>query len=108
MKRMSQSKRNEAGQSCISLRELYGDRYKIGSDLIAVTPSERKDPWMVTIPCRGGAVIYPYGGELLALELDYRTLLAKRVAAIPGVRLHQSGDGEHRWPNWSGPSGGLG
>ncbi len=79
---------------CPNLRELYGNRFRIGHDPIAVTPSQRKDPWMMTIPCRGGAVIYPHGGDVLAVEIDYRPHLAKRLAAIPGVRLHQCGDGE--------------
>jgi hypothetical protein len=60
----------------------------------AVTPTERKDPWMMTIPCRSGAVIYPYGGDLLAVELDHHPKMAKRLAVIPGIRPHQCGDGE--------------
>jgi hypothetical protein len=80
--------------TCLNLPNLYGNRFRIGHDPAAVSPSQRKEPWMMTIPCRGGAVIYPHGGDLLALELDYRTHLAKRLAAIPGVRLHQCGDGE--------------
>jgi hypothetical protein len=36
----------------------------------------------------------PFGGDLLAVEIDGRPLLAKRLAAIAGVRLHQDGDRE--------------
>ncbi len=79
---------------CPNLRELYGDRFRIGHDPLAATPSQRKDPWMMTILCRGGAVIYPHGRGVLAGEVDYRPHLAKRLAAIPGVRLHQCGNGE--------------
>jgi hypothetical protein len=79
---------------CLNLQELYGGRYRIAYDPAADTPSERKDPWMMTIPCRSGAVIYPYGGDLLAVEVDYHTHLAKRLAAIPGVRPHQCGEAE--------------
>jgi hypothetical protein len=80
--------------TCPNLRDLYGDRYRIGHDPAATTPSERKDPWMLTIPCRGGVVIYPHGAGALAVEVDGRPILAKRLAGIPGVVLHQDGDQE--------------
>jgi hypothetical protein len=48
---------------------------------------------MMTVPCRWGT-IYSHGGELLALELDRHPKIAKQVAAIPGVTLHQDGDDE--------------
>jgi hypothetical protein len=79
--------------TCPNLRELYGSRFRIAYDDSAITPTDRRDPWLMTIPCRGG-VIYPHSAGLLAVEIDYRPHLAKRVAAIPGVRLHQCGDGE--------------
>jgi hypothetical protein len=79
---------------CPNLKELFGDRYRIGHDSAADKPSERKDPWLTTIPCRGGVVIYPHGANVLAVEIDFRPNLAKRLAAIPGVRLHQCGDRE--------------
>jgi hypothetical protein len=80
--------------TCVNLCERFGDRYRVRHDPAADAPSQRKDPWTMTIPCRSGAVIYPYGGDLLAVEIDYHTHLAKRLAAIPGVRPHQCGDGE--------------
>jgi hypothetical protein len=80
--------------TCPNLCELYGACFRIGHDAAAITPTERKDPWMMTIPCRGGPVIYPHGRDVLALEMDYRPQLGKRLLAIPGVRLHQSGDRE--------------
>src|SRR5262249_46552024 len=70
---------------CPNLREIYGDRYRIGHDAVATTPSERKNPWMMTIPCRGGVVIYPHGDDVLAVEVDYGPQVAKRLAAIPGA-----------------------
>jgi hypothetical protein len=48
---------------------------------------------MVTIPCRRGT-IYPHGGELLALELNGHPKIAKQVAGIPAIALHQDGDDE--------------
>jgi hypothetical protein len=80
--------------TCLNLNVLFGKRFRISNDSAAITPSERKNPWMMTIPCRRGAVIYPHGGNLLAVELDYRPHMAKRLASIPGVRLHQDGDHE--------------
>jgi hypothetical protein len=45
--------------------------------------------------CGGpGFTIYPYGHDTLALECDYAYCTAKKVAAIPGVRLWQDGDRE--------------
>jgi len=38
--------------------------------------------------------IYPHGGDRLAVEVDGRPGLAKKLAAIPGVELGQDGDGE--------------
>jgi hypothetical protein len=77
---------------CPNLRDLFGDRFKIGHDPTVATRSEKRDPWMQTIPCRFG-VIYPHGPGRLALEMDHHPSKARRVAAILDVRLHQ--DGEH-------------
>jgi hypothetical protein len=79
--------------TCLNLRELFGDRYKIDHDPAAWTASERADPWMMTLPCARG-VIYPHGPDTLALEVDGRRGIAAKVAAIPGVTLAQDGDWE--------------
>jgi hypothetical protein len=50
---------------------------------------------MRRLPCRGrGVTIYPFGGDRLAVEVDGRPGLVKKLAAIPGVELWQDGDGE--------------
>jgi hypothetical protein len=50
---------------------------------------------MQQLPCRGrGVTIYPWGSGWLAVEVDGRPGLAKKLAAIPGVKLWQDGDGE--------------
>ena len=36
----------------------------------------------------------PHGGDLLAVEVDYQPGLARKLRAIPGVKLHQDGDHE--------------
>lgn len=77
--------------TCIDLAARFGGRYRITWDEAA--GPRPTDPWLMQIPCQAGT-IYPHGGDKLALELDYHRHLAKRVAAIPGVRLHQDGDHE--------------
>jgi hypothetical protein len=82
--------------TCINLLERFGDRYKIAFDEAynpRHLPKDRLDPWMMVIPCRGG-VIYPYGRDLLAVEVDGHPGAAKALAATPGVRLYQDGDRE--------------
>jgi hypothetical protein len=77
-------------KTCIYLSERFGDVYRIGHDDAA---GSRDAPWMMTMPCRRG-VIYPHGGDLLAVDVDGRPMTAKRVGALPGVMLHQDGDSE--------------
>jgi hypothetical protein len=45
------------------------------------------------LPCERGT-IYPYGGDRLAVEVDYRPLTAKALAGLSGVVLVQDGDHE--------------
>jgi hypothetical protein len=80
---------------CINLLETYGAVFRIAwdeaYDARGVRRSNR-DPWAMQIPCAGrGLVIYPHGGTILALGCDYRPGIARQVAAIPGVRIHQDG-----------------
>jgi hypothetical protein len=50
---------------------------------------------MKQLPCRGkGVTIYPHGGDRLAVEVDGRPGLVKKLAALSGVELWQDGDGE--------------
>lgn len=78
--------------SC-NVQERFGDSYKISFDPAAESWGGRKDPAMMQISCRRGT-IYPHGGDMLAVEVDYRRRTAKAVAELPGVRLHQDGDQE--------------
>src|SRR5262245_36652859 len=73
---------------CINLAEQFGDVYRIGHDAAA---ESRNDPWGMTLPCRFGT-IYPFGGDKLAVDIDYHPAAARKVAAIPGVRVHQDGE----------------
>jgi hypothetical protein len=80
--------------TCINLLERFGKDYRVTLDPAARTKAQKRDPWMMTIPCRGGVTIYPYGHDRLAVEVDGHPKLAKRLADIPGVTLYQDGDQE--------------
>jgi len=79
---------------CIHLRERFGDRYKVRyeeSYYAERGPHARgDDPWLQIIPCRRGH-IFPHGGELLAASTDAAGPAAKRLKALPGVKVHQDG-----------------
>src|SRR5262245_25286113 len=80
----------------VNLLESFGTLYRVtfdpGYDPRGV-PKRRLDPWMMQLPCRRG-VIYPFGGDRLAVEVDYHSQAAKKLAAVPGVELWQDGDHE--------------
>lgn len=79
--------------ACINLADTFGDRFRITHDESAVTWGDRRDPWMMQIPCERGT-IFPHGGSLLAVEIDGRTLTAKRLADLPCCTVQQWGDAE--------------
>ena len=80
---------------------MFGDRYRITFDEAYSprnVPQAKLDPWMMQIPCAGrGITIFPHGGNLLAVEVDGRRAIAKKLAALPGLRLWQDGDRECTW-----------
>ena len=80
-------------RDCIDLAALYGDRFRLSWDESRRPGESTSDPWMRTLLCRRG-VIYPFGGDRLAVEVDGRREIARRLAAIPGVELWQNGDRE--------------
>jgi hypothetical protein len=72
---------------CVNLREQFGHVYRISFDESYDphhVPKKSLDPWMMTIPCARGVIIYPHGGTTLAVELDYHPGLALEQAH----RLH--------------------
>jgi hypothetical protein len=72
----------------IDLKAQFPD-YLVTLDEAAESP---RDPWMYQIRgSRGCAVVYPHGRDLLAIEVNYRPSVAKRLAALPGVSVHQDG-----------------
>ncbi len=78
---------------CIDLAARFGRDYRLGHDEAAATWGERRDPWMRTLLCQRG-MIYPFGGDRLAVEVDHHPGVARAVGAIPGVVLWQDGDHE--------------
>src|SRR5262249_40917677 len=82
--------------TCLNLRALYGDRYRITFDQAYAprnVPREKLDPWAMQLPCRFGC-IFPHGGELVAVEVDYHAKVARALTTVPGVVLYQDGDHE--------------
>ena len=75
--------------SCLNLRELFGSVYRISWE----DGSTHRDPWEMQIRTRCG-LIYPYGGNRLAVQVDFRPGIARQVGKIPGVELIQRGDDE--------------
>jgi hypothetical protein len=76
--------------ACINLKERYGHRYRIAWD--PADESGHRHPWMMTMSCRRGT-IYPYGGNLLAVDVDGHPITARRLAEL-GLRCTQDGDAE--------------
>ena len=80
----------------INLMQRFGKRYRISFDPAydpKHRPNDKLDAWMMQIPCQRGT-IYPYGGNELAVMVDYRPITAKQLADLPGVQLVQHGDHE--------------
>jgi hypothetical protein len=75
---------------CVNLKERYGDRYRLGWD--PADESGHRDPWMMVLLCQR-AVIYPHGGDQLAVEVDGHPVTARRLAEL-GLRCTQDGDHE--------------
>ena len=80
----------------INLLERFGKRYRVSYDAAynpKGKPRSSRDPWMMQIKGRYGTV-YPYGGELLCLEIDGHNKLANKIAKLPGITVHQEGEDE--------------
>lgn len=76
--------------TCIDLKERFGQRCRIRYEDNGDRHRGR-DPWLAMIDCRHGH-IYPQGGDQLAASTDNRGAIARRLAALPCVRVMQDGD----------------
>jgi hypothetical protein len=81
--------------TCIDLRDHFGNRYRtVYEDSYWAERGDTArvhDPQLLTIPCKFGDV-YPHGRELLGASTNRRGKIAKRLAALPSVRVVQDGD----------------
>jgi len=80
--------------SCVNLMQWYSKRFKIGWDPAydpKHRPADKLDPWYMVVLCERGE-IYPYGGNLLAAEVDGRPITAKRLRNLECTTVVQDGD----------------
>lgn len=80
-------------KECINLAARFGDDYRITADPAVEGRNDKQDVWMMQIPCHRG-IIYPYGGETLAVEVDQHNILARRLSEIEGITPYQDGEYE--------------
>jgi len=80
---------------CIDLSERFGSRYRVTHEESYTAErgqhGRTHEPCLQMIPCRHGS-IYVHGGELLGASTKFRGRVAKRLAALPCVRIAQDGD----------------
>jgi hypothetical protein len=78
----------------INLKTAYGFLYKITFDPAAAIEGQSKADrlWLQQIPCKYGH-IFVHGHETLGAYAKGR-LITGKLAALPGVRVHQRGDSE--------------
>lgn len=58
------------------------------------TRKATRDPWYMQIPCAKGITIYPHSDTMLAVEVNDRNVLAKRIQAVHEIVTHQDGHRE--------------
>jgi len=75
--------------TCINLKKRFPE-YKITLDPAA---EDAKDPWYYQISGKLGT-IYPYGKNLLAVEIDHHKYTVPQLTAL-GLEHSQHGDNEH-------------
>ena len=79
---------------CINLQEQFGTRYRVTFDAAynpKHVPRDKLDPCMMQMPCQRG-VVYPYGGDLLAVEVEGRRVTANRLRELDCTTTFQEGD----------------
>jgi hypothetical protein len=79
---------------CVNLKERFGHRYRITFDPAynpKHVPRDKLDAWMMLIPCRRG-VIYLYGGDRLAIEVEGRAPTRNLLHGLGCTTTCQEGD----------------
>ena len=78
----------------INLRELWGHKYRIGYDIAVQSyPELKTDPDYQILLCRYGE-IYVYSSKLLAVWVRGGKRIKKMREEIPGLIVHNNGEGE--------------
>lgn len=80
---------------CIDLKRRLGKKYRIVRDPAYFAEygkgAKTRDQWYDQIPCRVGHIC-PWGGKILAVSIDSRGSIAKRVAALSCTAVVQDAD----------------
>jgi hypothetical protein len=76
--------------TCINLKTQF-PKHRITYDPAC---EDKRDPWYFQIPCRMGT-IYPYGHDILAVEVDHHPSAVRKLEAMRELIHHQYGEGEH-------------
>jgi len=82
--------------TCIDLWRTFGRDYRVGTDPACDPASiniDKLDPWCFIMTGKAGT-IWSYGGDLLAVDIDYHNSIAKKVRAVSGVSVLIDGDRE--------------
>jgi hypothetical protein len=72
----------------IDLEVEFGRRWRIELDEAA--SGRRRDPWLLTIPCRNGH-LYPAGPDLIGAATNRPGAIVRKLRAIPGVTVEADG-----------------
>lgn len=73
----------------IDLEVEFGRRWRIELDEAA--NGRRRDPWLLTIPCRNGH-LYAAGPDLIGAATSRAGAIVRKLRAIPGVMVEADGD----------------
>jgi hypothetical protein len=80
--------------NCINLQQQFGTRYRVTFDAAYSpkhVPRNKLDPWTMQMPCQRG-VVYPHGGDVLAVEVEGRRVTANRLRQLDCTTTFQEGD----------------
>jgi hypothetical protein len=80
--------------NCINLQQQFGTRYRVTFDAAYSpkhVPRNKLDPWTMQILCQRG-VVYPHGGDVLAVEVEGRRVTANRLRQLDCTTTFQEGD----------------
>ena len=79
---------------CIDLTDRFGKQYRISFDPAydpKSRPRDKLDRWMMVIEGQRGT-IYPYGRNLLAVEVEGRPVTSRKLLTLLGTTVVQDGE----------------